>query len=323
MFWNEIEMSLTAEQRRTVAEFYTDEAESDEEINKGIECFLEHLYMCNDNVSLVSHYPSSQYLRVISDNETAFVLFKDYTESIILLLKEVFGFSLGSKQFKPFVNLYEYNSLLPLGSQEEYSYVRENVFDILDNEEDDDTKDRLKMQLISLQFQLPDNKMLCGYGMDCPFIKTNDVIEQSSLQTFEYSVFGFHIAITLYGSKEAKDVLQKYSAKTLVKVYGNKGKKKKGKRIEEFEVCNGRYSFDGRELVLRGADIEKEKLLVASMLDYLIRKLDDISNNLIFEIEMVSDKGAKKKEVFKLNLTHCHRAVMVYELLKAKEQVEG
>ncbi|WP_022762185.1 hypothetical protein [Butyrivibrio sp. AD3002] len=323
MYWNEIEMSLTAEQRRTVAELYTDDAESDEEINEGIECFLDHLYMCDDNVSLVSHYPSSQYLKVVVDNEKAFVLFKDYTESIILLLKEVFGFSLGSKQFKPFVNLYEYNSLLPLGSQEEYTYVRGNVFNLLDEEDDDDAKSRLKMQLMSLQFQLPDNKMICGYGMDCPFIKTNDVIEQSSLQVFEYSVFGFHIAITLYGSKEAKDVLQKYSAKTLVKIIGKKGKKKKDKKVEEFEVCNGKYSFDGRELVLRGADIEKEKLLVASMLDYLIKKLDDICNNLIFEIEMLSDKGARKKEVLKLNLTHCHRAIMVYELLEAKKQFES
>ena len=212
---------------------------------------------------------------------------------------------------------------MPLGSQEEYTYVRGNVFNLLDEEDDDDAKSRLKMQLMSLQFQLPDNKMICGYGMDCPFIKTNDVIEQSSLQVFEYSVFGFHIAITLYGSKEAKDVLQKYSANTLVKIIGKKGKKKKDKKVEEFEVCNGKYSFDGRELVLRGADIEKEKLLVAGMLDYIIGKLDDISNNLIFEVEMMSDKGAKKKEILKLNLTHCHRAIMVYELLKAKEQFES
>ena len=320
LFWNEIDMSLTAEQRREVAKFYySGDIETDEGVNRGIELFLEHLYMCSDNVSLVAHYPSSQYLTVFVDGEKSFVLFKDYTESIIVLLREVFGFSLGSKTFKPFVNLYEYNTLLPVGTQEEYAFVRKNVFDILDSAKDESDISKLKMQLMSLQYQLPDNKLLCGYGMNCPFIGSNDVIEQSSLQAFECSVFGFHIAITLYGSKEAKDVLLKYASKMVVKIAKKKAKKKKEKAAEDFSVCNGKYSFDGRELVLRGADIEKEKLLVGSILDYLIGRLDDVSNNLVFDIEMVSDKGSKKREIIKLNLTHCHRAIIVYELTTAKK----
>ena len=59
---------------------------------------------------------------------------------------------------------------------------------------------------------------------------------------------------------------------------------------------------------------------MGSILDYLIGRLNDVSNNLIFEVEMVSDKGAKKKEVLKLDLTHSHRAIMVYELTRAKNQ---
>lgn len=320
MFWNEIEMSLTSKVRSEIASFYYD-VEDDEGVNRGIELFLGHLYMCSDNVSLVAHYPSSQYLRVCIDRINSFVLFKDYTESIILLLREEFGYSLESRKFKPFVNLYEYNSLLPLGTQEEYESVRDYVFDVLDSSEDESEISNLKMQLMSLQYQLPDNRLIRGYGMQCPFISSNNVIEQSSLQTFGYPVFGFHIAITLYGSKEAKDVVQKYASNMVVRIAKRKTKKKKEKKGEDFSVSNGKYSFDGRELILRGSDIEKEKLLVSSILDYLIGCLNDISNNLIFEFEMNSDKGAKKKEVLKLELTHCHRAIMVYELTRAKDDL--
>ena len=42
--------------------------------------------------------------------------------------------------------------------------------------------------------------------------------------------------------------------------------------------------------------------------------LDNIQNWLILNIEMVTDKGAKKKGRFVLQLTHAHRALMVYEI---------
>lgn len=117
-----------------------------------------------------------------------------------MLLKEKFGIGLKKSKFKPFVNLYKYNELLPIGDQKDYIVVKDYVFEILKKITDKDEVKNIKMQLLSLQYQLSDNKLIAGYGMQCPFLKTNDVTELSSLQIFEYALFGFHIGISLYGS---------------------------------------------------------------------------------------------------------------------------
>ena len=179
---------------------------------------------------------------------------------------------------------------------------------------------RIKLQLLSLQYQLNNNKMLAGYGMQCPLLKTKDVTELSSLQVFEYGLFGFRIGISLYGSKYAKDVIIKYASAVQVSIEKRNSKKRKTKEAPLFIVNNGKYIFDGQEIILQGIDIQKNNDLVIRMLDSLMSLLDDVQNNIILNIEMVTDSGAKKKERFQIQLTHCHRALMVYELGLAKEE---
>jgi hypothetical protein len=162
--------------------------------------------------------------------------------------------------------------------------------------------------------------MIAGYGMQCPFLKTTDVIELSSLQIFEYGLFGFHIGITLYGSKSAKEVIIKYASSIEVIVQKKSIKKRKTQEVPLFSVKNGSYVFDKQVLILRGAYIQGNKGLVINMLDSLISILDDVENNIVINIEMSTDQGAKKMERFHLNLTHCHRAIMVYELSVAKKE---
>ena len=145
------------------------------------------------------------------------------------------------------------------------------------------------------------------------------MIELSSLQIFEYALFGFHIGITLYGSKAAKDVLIKYASSVEVNIQKKNSKKKKFKELPLFSVNNGRYIFDNQEFSLVGSEIQRNKILVSNMLVSLIKVLNNVENNIVINIEMISDQGAKKTEHFHLNLTHCHRAIMVYELEKAKE----
>lgn len=61
--------------------------------------------------------------------------------------------------------------------------------------------DEYKLSLLALQYQMPGNIKVKGYGKECPLLTTNDVVELRSLQCFEYPIFGFHIGITLFGSK--------------------------------------------------------------------------------------------------------------------------
>ena len=72
---------------------------------------------------------------------------------------------------------------------------------------------------------------------------------------------------------------------------------------------------------MRGADIQNNKALVINMLASLIKILDDVENNIVINIEMTTDRGSKKAERFNLNLTHCHRALMVYELSVARNEL--
>lgn len=104
---------------------------------------------------------------------------------------------------------------------------------------------RIKLQLLSLQYQLNNNKMLAGYGMQYPLLKTKDVTELSSLQVFEYGLFGFHIGISLYGSQCAKDVIIKYASAVQVSIEKRNSKKRKNKEAPLFIVNNGKYIFDG------------------------------------------------------------------------------
>lgn len=80
--------------------------------------------MCSEEPYSFSGYPFGQYLRVYVEGQESFVIFKDYTDSLLLLLKEKFGIGLKKSKFKPFVNLYKYNELLPIGDQKDYIVVK-------------------------------------------------------------------------------------------------------------------------------------------------------------------------------------------------------
>lgn len=316
-YWNEIEVDLTSNQRKCIVEKWKEnEFVNDDEVENGIEDFLNHIYMCSEEPYSFSGYPFGQYLRVYVEGQESFVIFKDYTDSLLLLLKEKFGIGLKKSKFKPFVNLYKYNELLPIGDQKDYIVVKDYVFEILKKITDKDEVKNIKMQLLSLQYQLSDNKLIAGYGMQCPFLKTNDVTELSSLQIFEYALFGFHIGISLYGSKSAKDVIIKYASSIQVSIQKKNVKIKKVKEYPLFLVDGEKYRFNNQEPISR-KDITKNEGNKTKILERLIKILDDVNNNIIIDIEMVTDKGTTKNERFKLQLTHCHRALMVYELTSA------
>ena len=123
--------------------------------------------------------------------------------------------------------------------------IREDVFNTLNMQTEEAEIARIKLQLLSLQYQLNNNKMLAGYGMQYPLLKTKDVTELSSLQVFEYGLFGFHIGISLYGSQCAKDVIIKYASAVQVSIEKRNSKKRKNKEAPLFIVNNGKYIFDG------------------------------------------------------------------------------
>ena len=143
------------------------------------------------------------------------------------------------------------------------------------------------------------------------------MIELRSLQSFEHPIFGFHIGITLFGSKGARDVITKYATKLQVCIEDTTIKKKKSKKKEQknsFSAEMGKYTFGNQSVSISGAEMQKNKELVYQILFTLVSMLDNIQNRLILNIEMITDKGAKKKERFVLQLTHAHRALMVYEI---------
>lgn len=116
--------------------------------------------------------------------------------------------------------------------------------------------------------------------MQCPFLKTNDVTELSSLQIFEYALFGFHIGISLYGSKSAKDVIIKYASSIQVSIQKKNVKIKKVKEYPLFLVDGEKYRFNNQEPISR-KDITKNEGNKTKILERLIKILDDENNNII------------------------------------------
>ena len=186
--------------------------------------------------------------------------------------------------------------------------------------------DDYKLSLLALQYQMAGNYAVKGYGKECPLLTTNDVVELRSLHCFEYPIFGFHIAITLFGSKAARDVITKYSTRMQVCVQNLSVSKKKSKRANRqdiFTVEAGKYSFGGQSVVINSLEKQNNQELIYNILSTLVSMLNNIDNQLILNIEMLSDKGTKKTERFVLKLTHAHRALMVYEIEGYLKQLES
>lgn len=340
-YWNEIEMNLTDEQRKRIAKKYMgEECDSSNKIEMGITSFLKHIYICDESPTLYSRYPSGKFLKIKIDNSSyddAYLIFEDYTDAIIKLLKEEFDIIVKKSKYLPLGNLDEYNDLLPIGTQEEYELIKNEITNIMNEyiegisecsiiEEKQIRKelDDYKLSLLALQYQMPGNLKIKGYGKECPLLMTNDVIELRSLQCFEYPIFGFHIGITLFGSKAARDVITKYATKFQVCIEDTSIKKKKSRKGEQKKVFSaeaGKYSFGNQSVFIRGAEIQQKKELVYQILSIVVTMLDNIHNQLIFNMEMVTDKGAKKNERFVLPLTHAHRALMVYEISSFMEKL--
>ena len=88
-------MDLTSNQRKCIVEKWKEnEFVNDDEVENGIEDLLNHIYMCSEEPYSFSGYPFGQYLRVYVEGQESFVIFKDYTDSLLLLLKEKFGIRL-------------------------------------------------------------------------------------------------------------------------------------------------------------------------------------------------------------------------------------
>lgn len=332
-YWNEIEMNLTDEQRKRIAKRYVGETDQSSIIEKGINEFLKQVYICDELPTLYSGYPVGKFLKIKTDDsldKEGYLIFQDYTDAIIKLLKEEFDIIVKKSKYRPLGNLDKYNDLLPIGTQDEYMFIKSEITNILDEytrkldecssmEEKQIRKelDEYKLSLLALQYQMPGNVKVKGYGKECPLLMTNDVVELRSLQCFEYPIFGFHIGITLFGSKSARDLITKYAAKLQVCVEDTAIKKRKSKKKEHknsFLAEMGKYSFGNQSVVINGAEMYRNKELVYQILSTLVSMIDNIQNQLTLNIEMVTDKGAKKNEHFILQLTHAHRALMVYEI---------
>lgn len=334
-YWNEIEMNLTDEQRKRIAKQYVGECDQSTKIEVGIAAFLKHIYICDELPAIYSGYPTGKFLKIKIDDtsydyDDGYLIFEDYTDAIIKLLKEEFDIIVKKSKYLPLGNLDEYNDLFPIGTQEEYEYIKREIVDILDgymkrinecsiSEEKQVKKefDEYKLSLLALQYQMPGNLKVKGYGKECPLLMTNDVVELRSLQCFEHPIFGFHIGITLFGSKAARDVITKYATKLQVCVEDTAIKKKKSKKKEQknsFSAEMGKYSFGEQSVAINSVEMQQNKEVVYQILSTLVFMLDNIQNRLILNIEMITDKGAKKKERFVLQLTHTHRALMVYEI---------
>ena len=333
-FWNEIEMNLTDEQRKRIAQKYmNEEYDSPNKIELGISLFLKHIYICDESPAVYSGYPSGKFLKIKIDDSSyddAYLIFEDYTDAIIKLLRDEFDIVVKKSKYLPLGNLDEYNDLLPIGTQQEYEFIKAEITNnmneymekinecsSMDEKQVRKELDEYKLSVLALQYQMPGNLKIRGYGKECPLLMTNDVVELRSLQCFEHPIFGFHIGITLFGSKAARDVITRYATKFQVCIENATAKKKRSRRGEQkkiFSVESGRYSFDNQSVLIRGAEMQQNKELVYQILSLLVTMLDNIQNQLIFNVEMVTDKGAKKNERFVLHLTHAHRALMVYEI---------